>query len=311
MNTFLFIEWNPSIEAFKLGPLSFRWYSLCWLMGLALAYIVVRKLYKDQKIPQEKFDPLFIYCFLGILVGARLGHCIFYQPGEYLTSVKGFIEMLLPIHFTDPDTWSWKLTGYEGLASHGGTLGLILALWLYVRRTKVPLWQVLDNIAIATGITACFIRLGNLMNSEIIGSLTNVPWAFEFVQRDGLPRHPAQLYEAIAYGLLFAIMLWIYKTKDHPKSVTESGKAATSLNNREGQRLLGTGFYFGLCLTYIFVFRFFVEFFKKTQVDFEDGLPLDMGQLLSIPFIAIGIYFMMKSRKRGVASDVPQVKDEK
>lgn len=288
MNTFLFIEWNPSIEAFHIGPLSFRWYSLCWLIGLALAYIVVRKLYKDQKIPQEKFDPLFIYCFLGILVGARLGHCIFYQPGEYLTSVKGFIEMLLPIHFTDPDTWSWKLTGYEGLASHGGTLGLILALLLYVKRTKVPLWQVLDNIAVATGITACFIRLGNLMNSEIIGSLTNVPWAFEFVQRDGLPRHPAQLYEAIAYGMLFLIMIWLYR-RDRAKTA--------NLQNAQTTKI-GTGFYFGLCLTYIFVFRFFVEFFKKTQVDFEDGMPLDMGQLLSIPFVAIGIYYMIKSRKK-------------
>jgi prolipoprotein diacylglyceryl transferase len=290
MNTFLFIEWNPSIEAFHIGPLSFRWYSLCWLIGLALAYIVVRKLYKDQKIPQEKFDPLFIYCFLGILVGARLGHCIFYQPGEYLTSVKGFIEMLLPIHFTDPDTWSWKLTGYEGLASHGGTLGLILALWLYVKRTKVPLWQVLDNIAVATGITACFIRLGNLMNSEIIGSQTNVPWAFEFVQRDGLPRHPAQLYEAIAYGMLFLIMIWLYR-RDRAKTA--------NLQNAQTTKI-GTGFYFGLCLTYIFVFRFFVEFFKKTQVDFEDGMPLDMGQLLSIPFVAIGIYYMIKSRKKEV-----------
>ncbi|MBQ9357241.1 MAG: prolipoprotein diacylglyceryl transferase [Prevotella sp.] len=300
MNTFLFINWNPDIEAFHIGSLSFRWYSLCWLIGLALAYIVVRKLYKDQKIPQEKFDPLFIYCFLGILIGARLGHCLFYQPGEYLTSMKGFIEMLLPIHFTDPDSWSWKLTGYEGLASHGGTLGLMLALWLYVNRVKVPLWQVLDNIAIATGITACFIRLGNLMNSEIIGSVTSVPWAFVFEQRDGLPRHPAQLYEAIAYGLLFFIMLWIYKKRNNPKNGNETGNVTTPLHNREGQGvgLLGTGFYFGFCLTYIFTFRFFVEFFKKTQVGFEDSMPLDMGQLLSIPFVAIGIYCMIKARSK-------------
>ena len=207
----LYIAWNPSLDAFNIGPLSFRWYSLCWLIGLALAYIVVRKLFKDQKIPDEKFDPLFIYCFLGILIGARLGHCIFYEPTQYLTSVKGFIEMLLPIHFTSPDGWDWKMTGYEGLASHGGTLGLIIALWLYVRSTKVPLWQVLDNIAIATGTTACFIRLGNLMNSEIIGNVTSVPWAFEFLQRDGLPRHPAQLYEALAYALLFVVMIIIYR----------------------------------------------------------------------------------------------------
>ena len=273
----LFITWDPSLDAFHIGPISFRWYSLCWLIGLALAYIVVKKLFKDQKIPDEKFDPLFIYCFLGILIGARLGHCIFYQPEDYLTSVKGFIEMLLPIHFTSPDSWAWKMTGYEGLASHGGTLGLIIALWLYVRHTKVPIWQVLDNIAIATGITACFIRLGNLMNSEIIGNVTNVPWAFEFIQRDGLPRHPAQLYEAIAYLLLFLIMLWLYKR----------------YRNR-----VGTGFYFGLCLTYIFTFRFFVEFLKKEQVAFEQGMPLDMGQLLSIPFIIVGVYYMARALKK-------------
>ena len=279
MNYELFITWNPSLEAFHIGPIAFRWYSLCWLIGLAIAYIVVRKLFKDQKIPDEKFDPLFIYCFLGILIGARLGHCIFYEPGQYLTSVKGFIEMLLPIHFTSPEGWDWKMTGYEGLASHGGTLGLMIALWLYVRHTKVPIWQVLDNIALATGITACFIRLGNLMNSEIIGNITNIPWAFEFVQRDGLPRHPAQLYEAIAYLLLFLLMLWLYK--------------------RQKSRV-GTGWFFGLCLTWIFTFRFFVEFLKKNQVDFEEGMLLDMGQLLSIPFIILGIYCMIRAKKKAV-----------
>lgn len=279
MNTeqLLYITWNPSLDAFHIGPLSFRWYSLCWLIGLAFAYIVVRRLYKDQKIANEKFDPLFIYCFLGILVGARLGHCLFYQPGDYLTSVRGFIEMLLPIHFTSPDGWDWKLTGYEGLASHGGTLGLMLALWLYVKRTKVPLWQVLDNIAIATGITACFIRLGNLMNSEIIGSTTTVPWAFIFESRDMLPRHPAQLYEALAYGLLFFFMLWLYKRQ---------------------KTKVGTGYFFGLCLTFIFTFRFFVEFFKKEQVDFETGMPLDMGQLLSIPFVILGVWCIWRAKKQ-------------
>ena len=272
-NFLLYITWNPSIDAFHIGSLTFRWYSLCWLIGLAVAYFVVKKLYKDQKIPDEKFDPLFIYCFLGILIGARLGHCIFYQPEYYLTSVNGFIEMLLPIQHTAE---GWKMTGYEGLASHGGTLGIILALLLYVKHKKVPLWQVLDNIAIATGITACFIRLGNLMNSEIIGNVTTMPWAFEFVQRDGLPRHPAQLYEAIAYLLLFFIMLWLY---------------------RRQQKRVGTGFYFGLCLTYIFAFRFFVEFVKKEQVAFEQGMPLDMGQLLSIPFIIVGGYYMWRAMK--------------
>ena len=178
MNILSYILWNPSLEAFSIGPFSIRWYSLMWLIGLALAYLMVRWLYKKQGIPNEKFEPLFIYCFMGILIGARLGHCIFYQPDYFLTSWKGVIEMFLPIHIDAAG--GWKMTGYQGLASHGGTLGLIITLLLYVRRFKVPAWVVLDNIAIATGITACCIRIGNLMNSEIVGKITDesLPWAF-------------------------------------------------------------------------------------------------------------------------------------
>ena len=276
-DTLLYILWNPDLEALNLGFFSIRWYSLCWLIGLALAYLVVKWLFKHQHIPDEKFEPLFIYCFLGILIGARLGHCLFYQPDYYLTSWHGFIEMLLPIHFL-PDG-DWKMTGYEGLASHGGTLGIILALLLYVRNMKMKMWTVLDNIAVAVGVTACFIRLGNLMNSEIIGRITDVPWAFIFERVDQAPRHPGQLYEAIAYALLFFIMLYIY---------------------RSGKKQVGTGWYFGFCLAYIFTFRFFIEFTKDIQVAFEAGMPLDMGQLLSIPFIIIGFYFMLKARKTAV-----------
>ena len=174
----LFITWNPDETAFSIGGFSFRWYSLCWLTGLILAYFIVKKLYKEAKIKDELFDPLFIYCFLGILVGARLGHCLFYEPDYFLSSFEHIIEMLLPIHKMADG--SWKFTGYEGLASHGGTLGLMLALIIYCKRTKISLWRVLDFIAIATPITACFIRLGNLMNSEIIGKATDVPWAFIF-----------------------------------------------------------------------------------------------------------------------------------
>ena len=273
MNTLNYILWNPDLTAFSIGPLSFRWYSLCWLVGLMLAYLVVRRLYKEQKIADEKFEPLFIYCFVGILIGARLGHCIFYQPDVFLTSWKGFVQMLLPIHILQDG--SWKFTGYEGLASHGGTLGLMLALWLYVRRTGVALWTVLDNIAIATGTTACFIRLGNLMNSEIIGRVTDVPWAFIFERVDQAPRHPGQLYEAIAYALLFGLMWYLHKRL--PKKI-------------------GTGWYFGLCLTYIFTFRFFIEYTKEIQESFEEALPIDMGQILSIPFIIIGVVCMIKAK---------------
>ena len=284
MNILSYILWNPSLEAFSIGPFSIRWYSLMWLIGLALAYLMVRWLYKKQGIPEEKFEPLFIYCFMGILIGSRLGHCIFYQPDYFLTSWKGVIEMFLPIHIDA--TGGWKITGYQGLASHGGTLGLIITLLLYVRQFKVPTWVVLDNIAIATGITACCIRIGNLMNSEIVGKITDesLPWAFYFVQNDGpqqvVLRHPGQLYEAIAYALLFGLMFWLYK--------------------KMPQRV-GTGFYFGLCLAYIFTFRFFIEYFKEVQEAFEQGLPFDMGQILSIPFIAIGVYCMMKSRNKASA----------
>ncbi len=130
-NLLNYILWQPDLEAFRLGPIVVRWYGLMWIIGLALAYLVVQRLYKEQKIKDELFDPLFIYCFLGILIGARLGHCIFYEPDYFLTSGKGFVEMFLPIRFL-PDG-DWTVTGYAGLASHGGTLGLMIALWLYVR----------------------------------------------------------------------------------------------------------------------------------------------------------------------------------
>ena len=288
----LFIDWHPSIEAFSLGSFSVRWYSLCWCAGLLLAYLIVKRLYKQQKIEDEKFEPLFMYCFLGVLIGARLGHCIFYEPQYYLTSVKGFAEMLLP--FRHGADGGWKFTGYEGLASHGGTIGLIIAMVLYWRRMKLKPWFVMDNIAIAVPATACFIRLGNLMNSEIIGKTTDVAWAFIFHTRESLvdgqpvPRHPAQLYEALAYLLIFIVGIIIYRQWRNTQ-----GQASTSAI------AVGTGFYFGYCLATIFTFRFFIEFLKLEQVEFERGMLLDMGQLLSIPFIIIGIYCMMKAKQRG------------
>ncbi len=269
MNHLTYISWNPNI-AIDLGFFQLRWYSFFWLIGLVLAYFIVKKLYKDKGIKDELFDPLFIYCFLGILIGARLGHCLFYEPGYFLSSGTHIIEMFLPIHKMNDG--SWVFTGYEGLASHGGTLGLMIALFIYCRRNKVGLWTVLDFIAIATPITACCIRLGNLMNSEIIGKVTDVPWAFIFKQVDDMPRHPGQLYEAIVY-LIFFFVGWAFYRK-WPKKT-------------------GTGFFFGLCLTLIFTARFFIEFTKVNQVDFEEGMFFDMGQLLSIPFIIIGILCMI------------------
>lgn len=270
-----FIHWNPDLIICHLGPVAIRWYSTCWLIGLLLAYLIVRQIYKKLNIAEEKFEPLFLYCFIGILLGARLGHCLFYEPGYFLSSFTHIIEMLLPIR---QDMFgNWHFTGYEGLASHGGTMGIIAAIWLYSRNVKIKLWTVLDAISIAVPTTACFIRLGNLMNSEIIGKPTDVPWAFIFERVDMLPRHPGQLYEAIAYACFFFVML--YFAKKNPERI-------------------GTGFFFGLDILLIFTFRFFIEYTKEIQSAFEAGMLLDMGQILSIPFIIIGAYFTFRRQSK-------------
>lgn len=290
----LFIDWNPSVEAFSIGSLSVRWYSLLWCVGLLSAYLIVQRLYRQQKIADEKFEPLFFYCFLGVLVGARLGHCLFYEPQYYLTSMKGVMEMLLPFHQM-PDG-SWKFTGYEGLASHGGALGLIIGMMMYWRKYKLSLWTVLDNVAISVPATACCIRLGNLMNSEIIGNVTDVSWAFIFHSREAMvngelvPRHPAQLYEALAYLVIFFIGISFYYHWYKTKNMSQNSPVA-----------VGRGFYFGLCLTAIFTFRFFIEFLKKEQVDFERTMLFDMGQLLSIPFIIFGTWCMIRATKKAAS----------
>ena len=270
MPSLLTINWNPDPELFNLfGSFPIRYYGLLWGIGIVLSCIIVQRQYRDRKISEDKFPPLFFYCVIGITLGARLGHCIFYDWSYYQNHL---IEMILPIRQFPGEGWKW--IGYKGLASHGGTLGLIIALWLYCRKTKMHYMDVLDMIAVATPICACCIRLANLMNSEIIGKPTDMPWAFVFEQVDMLPRHPAQLYEAIAYFIFFLGMIYLYKKSDH------------------GQKL-HRGFFFGLCLTEIFVFRFFVEFLKENQVDFENTMTLNMGQWLSVPFVIIGIYFML------------------
>ncbi len=284
----LSINWNPNPELFNLfGSIPIRYYGLLWVVGIGLAYLIVRQQFRDKKLSDAKFEPLFFYCFFGILIGARLGHCLFYQPDYYL---HHFWEMILPVHFLPDGGWKW--TGYEGLASHGGTLGLIIALWMYCRKMKMHYMDILDMIAVATPITACFIRLANLMNSEIIGKPTDVPWAFVFERVDMLPRHPAQLYEAIAYFIFFLGMVYLYKRGIKKAAKAQgygSAPAATPSSAAVGYH---RGFFFGLCLTEIFVFRFFIEYLKENQVNFEDSMALNMGQWLSIPFVIIGIYFM-------------------
>ena len=276
MNTFLAVTWNPDIELCRLLGLPVRYYSLMWVIGLLAAYLIVKKLYKDRGIRQEVFEPLFIYCFIGILAGARLGHCLFYEPDYYLTSGKHFIEMLLPIRFMP--SGGFRMVGYSGLASHGGTIGIFIGMLLYCRKYKVKVLECIDMVCVATPLTAACIRLGNLMNSEIVGKATGTDWGFIFVQNgEDFARHPAQLYEAIAYIIIFIVTLVIY---------------------RKHKEKIGSGFYFGFCIATIFTFRFFIEFFKEVQVDFEEGMTFDMGQLLSIPFIIAGIGLILHSRKK-------------
>lgn len=260
------IEWNPSPELFSIGSFTIRYYSMWWLIGLAAAYFILNKLYKQQGLNEKDFDRLIIYAFVGIFVGARLGHFLFYDPIYFITRP---LEIILPI--ARDASGHYHFIGYAGLASHGGTLGLMLALWLYARKTKINLWQTLDNIAIATPITACCIRMGNFWNSEIIGNPTGSDWGIIFSQVDNIARHPSQLYEAIAYIFIFIIGILLYKF---------IGKK------------VHRGFFFGYCLTTIFFSRFIIEFSKINNGIFE-GFSLNTGHYLSLPFIALGLFCML------------------
>ncbi len=268
MFSLLFIHWNPDVVAFHLGPFAVRWYSLCWCIGLLSVYVLMHRMFREQKLKEEQFDPMFLYCFAGILIGARLGHCLFYEPEYFLAHP---VEMFLPVKFAADG--SWHFTGYEGLASHGGTIGLIAALWFFGRKVGLTYLHVLDNVSIVTPITAMFIRLGNLMNSEIIGRPSDVPWAFVFERVDQLPRHPGQLYEALCYCIFFFIGWAVYRRRP---------------------ALVGTGFFFGLCIFLIFLSRIFIEYTKENQVAFEEGMLFNMGQLLSVPFVLLGAYFICR-----------------
>ena len=263
----IYIHWNIDPEILNIFGVSIRYYSLLFVFGLILSIFILRWIFKKENIAVENLEILSLYGFIGILVGARLGHCLFYEPTYYLANP---LEIFLPIKLLQEG--GFKYTGYQGLASHGGALGLIIALILYSRKTKQPLISTIDFIAIVAGLSAGFIRLANLMNSEIIGMPTTRPWGFIFERIDNIPRHPAQLYEAIAYFLIFIVMLTLYKIK---------------------RDKLGNGFFFGLVLVLIFTARFFIEFIKEKQVAFEANMQLDMGQILSIPYILVGVVFII------------------
>jgi phosphatidylglycerol---prolipoprotein diacylglyceryl transferase len=261
-----YIYWNVDPVIFTIFGISLRYYSLLFAGGLLLCIYILGWIFKKENIPQNYLEKLAIYGVIGIFAGARLGHCLFYEPEYYFSHP---IEIILPIQHMP--SGGYKFIGYQGLASHGGALALIIALIIYSRKTKLPLIKVLDLIAIAGPLEGCFIRLGNLLNSEIIGMPASVPWAFIFAREDNIPRHPAQLYEAISYFLFFLIIVTLYKKK-RPE--------------------LQNGFFFGLSLSLIFVARFVIEFLKERQVPFESKLPIDMGQILSIPYIIAGIAFL-------------------
>jgi phosphatidylglycerol---prolipoprotein diacylglyceryl transferase len=262
-----YIHWNPNPEIINIFGISIRYYGLLFVSGLILSTYVLGWIFKRENIPPENLQKLFIYGAIGILAGARLGHCFFYEPSYYFSHP---LEIILPVTFLPGG--GIKFIGYQGLASHGGALGLLIALILYSRKTKHSLIDTIDLIAVVAALGSGFIRLGNLMNSEIIGNPTTKPWGFIFERVDNVPRHPAQLYEAISYFLIFVIMIVLYKKKSET---------------------LKNGFFFGLTLFLIFTARFFIEFIKEVQVDFEKNLSLDMGQILSIPYIIAGIGFMI------------------
>ncbi len=262
-----YIHWNPDPEIINVFGLSLRYYGLLFVTGLVLSLAVLRKLFRRENISADKLEKLSIYGFVGILAGARLGHCLFYEPAYYLAHP---LEMILPLKF--PEGGGIEFVGYRGLASHGGALGLIIALLVYARKTGESLIKTIDLIAVVAGLGAGFIRLANLMNSEIIGMPTQKTWGFVFERVDQLPRHPAQLYEALVYFLIFGMTLLLYYRK---------------------RAVLQNGFLFGWTLTLIFTARFFIEFIKERQVAFEEGMRLDMGQILSIPYILVGLGFMI------------------
>ncbi len=262
-----YINWNLDPEIINIFGFSLRYYGLFFAGGIFLSIKILDWIYKRENIPSEHLEKLTIFGVIGILVGARLGHCLFYEPSFYLSHP---LEMILPITF--PSDGGIKFVGYQGLASHGGALGLLIALYFYSRKTKHSIIDTIDLIAIVAALGSGFIRLANFMNSEIIGMPTTKPWGVIFERVDNIPRHPAQLYEAISYFMIFAIMMILYiKMRDRLKN----------------------GFFFGLVLVLIFIARFVIEFVKEDQVGFEDGMTFNMGQLLSLPYIVVGIGFMI------------------
>jgi phosphatidylglycerol---prolipoprotein diacylglyceryl transferase len=261
MNVLAYIDWSISPEIFSLGPIAPRWYGFLFAMGFVVGYFIMARIFKIEHKTQKDLDALSITMILSTIIGARLGHCLFYEPEIYLAN---------PIKIL----YIWE----GGLASHGAAVGIVFALWLYARkRADIDMMWILDRIVIVIALAGFFIRMGNFFNSEILGLPADVPWAIIFSNIDNIPRHPVQLYEAFSY---LAIFVFLYSLYNKYKQNTPKG-------------LL-----FGIFLTTIFGSRFFWEYFKTAQAAFETDDSFKMGQLLSIPLVLIGLYFIFRSQKK-------------
>lgn len=259
----LFVHWHIDPVLFHIGSLGIRWYSLLFVSGFVIGWYIFRWFFKREGISENLLDPLLYTLLIGTIVGARLGHCLFYQPDYYLTSWSGFWEIFMP----------WK----GGLASHGGAIALLLAMWWFARhygkKNNFDFLWIMDHLCITVAFAGCLIRLGNLFNSEIYGDVTSLPWGFIFDLRgETEPKHPTQLYESLSYLVIGLIMVWLYKKK---------------LDR------LPRGFFFGFFLIGCFGMRFLIEFIKEPQVGFEESMVLNMGQLLSLPFILAGLVLLV------------------
>ena len=251
------IIWQPDPTIFTIGDVEVRWYGLLFALGFFLAYFVMYYIFRKEKKPLGLLDRLTLYIFLATVIGARLGHCFFYEWDYY----KDHLLEILMI---------WE----GGLASHGAAVCIVIALVIYLKRYRMDVWWLFDRVAMAIPVTAAFVRLGNLMNSEIWGYPTQMPWGFVFAADESAgnaARHPTQLYEALAYLAVSAILLYVYARK-------------------KGR--IGRGFFVSFFLIGLFTARFVIEFFKEVQVEFEKNLFMDMGQWLSIPFIMLGLAFL-------------------
>lgn len=266
-----YIVWNPDPVMLSLGPVEIRWYGFIYALGFFIAINIIGRTFKHDGAPEEWLDKVFIYMILAVIVGARLGHVFFYG-WEYYKDHLWEIPMV------------WK----GGLASHGGAVAMLLTAWLLSKyMTKQNIFWLGDRVFIGSALVAAMIRIGNLMNSEIYGGPTDMPWGFVFMRGQErfydeagnlLPCHPTQLYESFAYLIVFGLLMWMYWKKDA---------------GRYNGLLTGVGF------TGIFVARQIIELLKNPQEEFETDMMFNMGQWLSVPFVILGVYLIIRALRKG------------